>query len=113
MSKAGPGQFLNVFAADSLRGAGVTGFVQNVELVVAGRRLFPDFYWPDLRAILEIDSREHHFEEADWQATLRRDQILQSAAYLVLHVTPRQVYDTEQFIRTTTGWLAAARLRSL
>ena len=68
-----------------------------------------DFLWEDVGAILEIDSREYHFTERDWQQTLRRDQILQGAGYAVLHVTPAQLRDEAQFIAMVRAWLLVRR----
>ena len=96
-------------AACSLRKAKLGGFRQNAEVHVGGRRFVADFLWEDVGAILEIDSREYHFTERDWQQTLRRDQILQGAGYAVLHVTPAQLRDEAQFIAMVRAWLLVRR----
>jgi very-short-patch-repair endonuclease len=98
-------------AARSMNRAKLGGFVQNAEVQVGGRRFLADFLWEDLGAILEIDSREYHFTERDWQQTLRRDQLLQASGYAVLHVTPVQLRDEAQFIATVRAWLNALLVR--
>ena len=59
------------------RGA-VPPFELNVPIVDQFGKLLwvVDILWRELRAALEIDSREFHFCEADWQATLRRHNAL-------------------------------------
>jgi very-short-patch-repair endonuclease len=96
-------------AARLLRGAGLSGFEQNVTITVAGRAWRPDFLWRALLAILEIDSYEHHFRRADWQATLRRHLILESAGYSVVHVPPSALHDGPAFVGHVREWLAARR----
>ena len=95
-----------------LRAAGVTGFVQNAELRVGNRRFVADFLWDELRAVLEIDSTEHHLSPEDHAATLERDQVLQAAGYVVLHVKPSQLRDPDSFVALIVAWLAAVDDRS-
>jgi very-short-patch-repair endonuclease len=99
-------------AARALRRAKLGCFEQNAEVAVGIRRFVADFLWKELRAILEIDSHEYHFNSDDWQQTLRRDQIVQTAGYFVLHVTPRQVFDEVQFVGTVRSWLSSLSRRS-
>jgi hypothetical protein len=54
-----------------------------------------DAWWRDAGVAVEIDSREWHFEEAAWAATMRRHARLTAAGLSVIHVTPHQVR-TEQ-----------------
>jgi very-short-patch-repair endonuclease len=98
-------------AARSLRKANLGGFVQNTKIRIGSRRFVADFLWEDLGAILEIDSREYHFNERDWQQTLRRDQTLQGAGYAVLHVTPAQLRDEARFIAIVRAWLNSLLVR--
>jgi very-short-patch-repair endonuclease len=95
-----------------LRAAGVTGFVQNAEVRVGDRRLLADFLWPELRAVLEIDSTEFHLTPEDHDATLARDQLLQAAGYIVLHVKPSQLRDAEAFVALIRAWLVAVARRT-
>lgn len=95
-----------------LRAAGVTGFVQNGEIRAGGRRFVADFLWPELKAVLEIDSTEYHLSPQDHVATLDRDQLLQAAGYVVLHVTPAQLRDGGSFVALIQDWLAAVARRT-
>jgi len=95
----------------ALRRAGIEGFRQNVEVMAGRKRFVVDFLFDDLRAVIEIDSREFHFGEREWQATLHRDQLLQAAGYVVLHVTPKQLRDEDAFVRLVLDWLRSLRLR--
>ena len=52
-------------AAAILHSAGIRGFVQNAEIRLPdGSTRMIDFYWPGLRACLEIASVEFHFDRA-------------------------------------------------
>ncbi len=82
-------------------------FEQNAVIVLAGRRYCPDFLWRRLRAILEIDSFEHHFQRADWQRTLDRHFALETAGYTVIHVPPSALDDGARFVDRVRVWLQA------
>jgi hypothetical protein len=47
--------------------------------------------WRDLRAVLEIDSREHHFLEPEWERTMRRHNQLTRHSLAVQHRTPNEI----------------------
>lgn len=94
-------------AATALRRAGIGGFEQNVTLDLAsGVRWIADFYWPKLRAILEIDSVEYHFRGADWTRTLDRDLSLTSHGYSVIHRPPSALRNERRFVADIQAWLA-------
>jgi len=95
-----------------LRAAGVTGFEQNASIQVPGRTFVADFLWLELRAVLEIDSTEHHLSPEDHAATLERDQALQAAGYIVLRVKPSQLRDSDAFVALIRAWLAAIARRT-
>lgn len=95
-----------------LRAAGVTGFVQNPDIQAGDRHFVADFLWPELRAVLEIDSTEFHLSPDEHAATLERDQLLQTAGYVVLHVKPSQLRDPGRFVAIVRAWLAAVAQRS-
>lgn len=100
-------------AGRELRAGGVVHLEQNAEVRVGSRRFVADFLDRARRAVIEIDSTEYHLREADHDATLRRDQLLQAAGYAVLHVKPRQVRDEPgAFVRIVTAWLSALDARS-
>jgi len=89
--------------ADALRrleGADLPPFELNVRILDQhGVHLFTvDAFWRELRAALEIDSREYHFSDRDWQRTLRRHNVLTAAGLSVVHFAPSAV--------AAAGWLA-------
>jgi very-short-patch-repair endonuclease len=95
-----------------LRQAGISGFSQNVEIRVGNRWFVADFLWSEVRAVLEIDSTEHHLSPEDHAATLEHDQVLQAAGYAVLHVKPSQLRDPDTFTALVQAWLAAVARRT-
>lgn len=67
-----------------------------------------DVLWRALRAVLEVDSREYHFNEADWQATLRRHNELTRLGLAVTHYPPSVVCGRGRgWLREVEDWLAA------
>jgi very-short-patch-repair endonuclease len=50
-----------------------------------------DFLWRQLRAVVEIDSREFHFDEVSWKATMARHNRLTRLGYAVAHYPPSEV----------------------
>jgi len=95
-----------------LRSAGLTGFEQNAQIVVRGRRFVADFLWRELRAALEIDSTEYHLSPRDHEATLERDQMLRTGGYAVLHVKPSQLRHPAAFVGIVGDWLASLSRRA-
>jgi hypothetical protein len=94
-------------AAQLLRRSGITGFMQNAKLRLPDgsfRRV--DFYWPKLRACLEIDSFEYHFEADDWRGTWDRHLDLSKFGYSVIHRPPSALLDEAGFVRDVAAWLA-------
>jgi very-short-patch-repair endonuclease len=69
--------------------------------------------WRALRAVLEIDSDEHHGDPADRDRTDARHVKLQSLGLSVVHRRPAVVLrEPLRFQREITTWLAA-RAREL
>jgi very-short-patch-repair endonuclease len=66
-----------------------------------------DFYWPKLRACLEIDSVEYHFRREDWAKTWDRHLDLSMFGYAVIHRPPSALWQPEKFVRDVRAWLAA------
>ena len=77
-------------AAARLGRGGVPPFELNVPVVdEQGELIFVvDVLWRELRAALEIDSREYHFSETDWLATLDRHNELTRYGLAVSHYAP-------------------------
>jgi hypothetical protein len=85
----------------------VTGFVQNARIdLPGGRWRYADFYWPQLRAVLEIDSVDYHFERELYVATLDRHLDLTTYGFSVVHRPPSALDDERAFVRDVTAWLA-------
>jgi hypothetical protein len=94
-------------AARILRRHGFEGFVQNAEIRLAdGRTRRLDFYWPRLRAALEIDGAEYHLGALSWRATLDRHLELTTLGISVVHRPPSALSDEHTFVADIRGWLA-------
>ena len=101
-------------AARILRSADVPPFEQNARIELpGGRYLVADFLWRQLRAVLEIDSLEHHGEPAARDRTDARHFQLQALGFSVAHRRPGAIARAPaQFRRETEEWLAG-RAREL
>lgn len=96
-------------AAALLRRAGVPPFEQNARIdLPGGGHLYADFLWRRLRAVLEIDSDEHHGDPADRDATDNRHLVLETLQFSVAHRRPSVLLsDPHRFQREIAAWLAA------
>jgi hypothetical protein len=60
--------------------------------VTLRRELFEcDFAWPELRLVVEVDSREHHSDWAQQERDRRRDRVLAAHGWTVIRVTDRML----------------------
>lgn len=99
-------------AARILRAAGVTGFVQNARVDLPnGLWRLVDFYWPALRACLEIDSVEFHSARDDWARTWDRHLELTTAGHSVIHRPPSALAHPERFVADIRAWLVGLEHR--
>jgi hypothetical protein len=108
-------------AVDHLRSAELPPFELNVPIVNAAGEIvaIADVLWRQLRAVLEIDSREFHFTERDWKATMRRHNRLTCAGLAVAHYPPSEISaraaawaaDVAQWLRARARELGVAYLR--
>lgn len=97
-------------AASILRRGGAPTFEQNVRIYLAGGGYFvADLYWRGLRAVLEVDSREHHRDPADWEHTMTRHLALETLGLSVVHRPPSALRDERRLLRDILGWLTARR----
>jgi very-short-patch-repair endonuclease len=99
-------------AARILRRAAVPAFEQNARIdLLDGEYVIVDFLWRALRAVLEIDSRTHHFDDpADLDRTTDRHLKLETLGYTVAHRRPRLVtHEPQRFQRDVEAWLAGRR----
>lgn len=97
-------------AAVILHRYGITGFVQNASIRLPdGSVRILDFYWPELRACLEIDSVEWHTGPAGWSGTWDRHLELAKLGLSVIHRPPSALRDAARFATDVDEWLAARR----
>jgi hypothetical protein len=83
-----------------LRRAPVPVFEANVTIVTAGGRVLAvaDLLWRELRAVLEIQSRQYHFSEQEWANTMRRHNRLTPYGLALAHYRPAEIR------RRASGW---------
>lgn len=100
-------------AARRLASGPVPPFELNVPVVdEEGRLLYViDELWRELRAGVEIDSREYHFDEPDWQRTLIKHNDLTRFGLAILHYPPALITGRgSSFVPDVADWL---RLRAV
>jgi hypothetical protein len=69
------------------------GFAQpdvNKPLLLAGRRVIPDFRWPEQRVVVEADSRKWHDNPIARKDDAERQALLEAAGEHVVRITWRQ-----------------------
>jgi hypothetical protein len=67
----------------------------------------PDAWWEAVGVAAEVDSREYHFAEADWESTMQRHARMTAAGIRVLHFTPRRIRaEPDKVIATIRATLA-------
>jgi hypothetical protein len=77
---------------DLIKRSGLPQPVYNPRLYLG--RVFlakPDAWWEAFGVAVEVDSREHHFGEADWESTMQRHTRMTAAGIRVLHFTPWRI----------------------
>ena len=75
---------------DMLLRGGFTHPLVNAPLHLAGRRIVPDFLWPEQLLVIEADGA-HHDDPFEVVADRERQAILEAHGYIVLRVTWAQV----------------------
>ncbi|MEO8888766.1 MAG: hypothetical protein ABI429_05670 [Jatrophihabitantaceae bacterium] len=80
-------------ASGKLARTAVPAFELNVPVVDGHARVIyvVDVLWRELRAVLEIDSREFHLSETHWKATMARHNALTRGGLAVAHYPPSAV----------------------
>jgi hypothetical protein len=97
-------------AIDVLRRSPLPEFEANVPIVTASGKLIAeaDCLWRELRAVLEIDSREFHFYEEGWDRTRKKHSRLGRHGLAVIHHSPAEVRsDSVLFAKQVEQWLRA------
>lgn len=70
-----------------------------------------DAVWYELRAVIEVDSREWHLRPEDWERTMARHRRLAEAGYSVLPFPPSMIRrQPDEVVRQTRAWLARRAL---
>ena len=109
LSEVGDGarSVAEVQALRSLRKAELPDFELNVPLVNSSGRAVAvaDVLWRELRAVLEIDSREFHFSERDWKKTMARHNLLTAAGMTVVHYPPSRIIRDDSWLAEVRAWL--------
>jgi hypothetical protein len=80
-------------AIEILRRSPVPVFDANVAIVTASgvEIAVVDVLWRELRAVIEIDSRQFHFSEEDWTNTMSRHNRLTTYGLAIEHCPPSEV----------------------
>jgi hypothetical protein len=79
------------FVLDLVLEAGFQHPLVNAPYQLPGQVYYPDLWWPDVRLIVEVDSREHHETPLDQRDDLDRQAWLESVGERVLRTTKPQV----------------------
>ncbi len=74
---------------DLILRSGFTHPLVNAPLYIAGRRIVPDFLWPEQRLVIEADG-PHHDDPLERAADRERQRILEAHGYRVIRVTWEQ-----------------------
>ena len=82
-----------------LRGAGITGWVANAPVRVAGQVFAGDVLFIGERLIVEVDGFEYHSAAGDFQSDRERQNLLTLAGYRVLRFTWDQLEHPEYVLR--------------
>jgi very-short-patch-repair endonuclease len=92
--------------------AGAPAFLQNYRIDLPDETyVIVDFYWPELRAVLEIDSVRHHHERpGDIDRTDDKHVALETLGLSVIHRTPGYIIrQPSAFTAGVLAWLEARR----
>lgn len=89
-----------------LRAAGITGWVANVPLRVAGQVLHPDVLFADLKIVIEFDGREHHTSHTDFIEDREKQNAYVTCGYLVLRFGWHHLEDPDYIVATIRKALA-------
>ncbi|MCW2494969.1 MAG: hypothetical protein JWQ77_893 [Jatrophihabitans sp.] len=96
-------------AARKLTRPGIPPFELNIEFVDPSGVLLrsPDIYWRELRAVLEVDSRTYHRDDAaQWHATMARHNYLARHGFAVTHYPPAVINaPSDAWLWEVADWL--------
>jgi hypothetical protein len=77
---------------DLIEAGGLSAPEVNVPIWVDGRRLIPDFRWPEQRLIVEADGAAYHDNELAREDDAERQALLEAAGERVLRITWEQAF---------------------
>lgn len=81
----------------------------NAPVRVGGRLLgIADAWWPEVRMAAEVNSRQHHFAEEDWESTMQRQAGFAAHGILVVPVSPARLRASSTAVlrELESGWLS-------
>ena len=84
-------------------------FECNVSIVRRGGVMYvADVLWRSLRAVLEIDSKQFHFDQEDWDRTMQRHTALTRYGLAVTHYSPSIIGGRDRtWLGEVSEWLYA------
>lgn len=95
------------------KAAGITGWVANAPVHLRAGLRYPDIAIEELKLAIEIDGRQHHTREQDFENDRVRDNEFAEQGWTVLHFTWRQLTQeperTVAIVKSTIERLRAAR----
>ena len=92
---------------DLLDDAGIERPEVNAPLRLDGRRIVPDYLWPERRIAIEADSRRWHDDPLTRRNDADKQAILEAHDYRVLRITDHQItHDPRQTIARVRAALA-------
>jgi very-short-patch-repair endonuclease len=75
--------------SDALLASGLPRSERNVQLY----EYEVDFFWHELRVIVEVDSYRHHLNKASFDSDRAKDADLEARGFTVLRFTAKQIID--------------------
>ena len=96
-----PWSFAELRLHQILMQAGITGWVANPRLVVAGHVVYPDVYFAAQRLIVEFDGFETHRDLMSFRRDRERQNALVLADYRVLRVIWEHVMERPDYVVAT------------
>ena len=81
-----------------LREAGITGWVGNLEVVIAGHTYYIDIGFPAQKLAVEIDGREFHLGQKEFEHDRWRQNDLVNAGWRVLRFSARMLEETPHLV---------------
>jgi very-short-patch-repair endonuclease len=81
-----------------LDSAGITGWVANRPLRIAGQVLYPDIWFRRQRVVVEFDGEAFHTSHPDFEGDRRRQNLLAAAGFRVVRITWAMLTDEPEAV---------------